>query len=278
MALVETRVDKAEGTLNEHATRFGQAEDRVNAHDDLAALQKELREVKEMQHVHGQNIHAVSDTINVEAESRNVPDPAYVRPPIRTLLRLNVASSVNKVDVQATVDRWLQGTYTPSQYKLDGPDAGTHWALLFLAPPETAANMASKARGILRGTNGVWEVLRVRDQILYVKFDSPPNVRRVDTASSKLLRAIKEVHPDKAVELVKPRYHPQKIPMGTIRLDSVDLVSITAPVQDDPPEVLWDPSMLARHSLDKVAILAKYESLVSAMGGGRRPDTTAWCK
>eukprot|EP00973_Karenia_brevis_P006223 847972-Karenia_brevis.AAC.1 len=179
--------------------RMSAIADKTGSHDEeLAELKRELREVKQLQMAQGKCITTVSDAINAEAESRNVPDPAYTRAPIRTLLRLNVSEEVSRTAVQPVVDQWLDGTYKPEQYKLDGPLVGTAWSLLFLAPPETASLMASKSRSLLRRPDGSWEVLKVGEQILYIKFDNPPNVRKVASATSKLAQALRTTHPSKS--------------------------------------------------------------------------------
>eukprot|EP00973_Karenia_brevis_P008726 1180326-Karenia_brevis.AAC.1 len=147
-----------DGRLDEHATRHEE-------HDKaIEALRKELSELKAHQRVQGDKIGAVSDTINSEVASRTAPDPSFTRAPIRTLLRLSVASEVSKIDVIPVVERWLQQLYKKDQWRLDGPDSGKMWSLLFVAPADTAACMANRARGLLRNSDGSWQTLMVAGQ------------------------------------------------------------------------------------------------------------------
>ena len=76
---VSARVDK----------RFEVVASRLQGPDqELAALRQELKDMRDAQRDQGKNITVVADAINQDTESRNVIDPSFPKPPIRSLLRL----------------------------------------------------------------------------------------------------------------------------------------------------------------------------------------------
>eukprot|EP00973_Karenia_brevis_P089392 12394660-Karenia_brevis.AAC.1 len=68
---------------------------------DIKELQAELRAIRAQQSTQREQVDAVADAINNEVGGRMAPDPAFCRPPIRTLLRLNTQSEVSKDHVIA---------------------------------------------------------------------------------------------------------------------------------------------------------------------------------
>eukprot|EP00973_Karenia_brevis_P006135 835746-Karenia_brevis.AAC.1 len=136
--------------------------------------------------------------------------------------------------------------------------------------------MASRARGLLKNPDGSWKVLKVQGQVLYVKPDSPPNVRKVNGATSKLDTALRTIHPGIKTHVEKGRFHPQRPPRGIISIGSEDLAVITAASPYEPADVLWDMEVVARHSIDKAKVLENYE--YTSRSSARQIDTTAWCK
>eukprot|EP00973_Karenia_brevis_P038318 5283083-Karenia_brevis.AAC.1 len=97
---------------------------------------------------HAQQIQ-LKDAVAAEADSRNVPDPEYTRPPDRTILRLGCQVSVAKSEIKAMCDEWLSPLPLDSWY-LTGPDTGEKFVLGFKALTSSAATQASKARKLLQ--------------------------------------------------------------------------------------------------------------------------------
>ena len=136
--------------------------------------------------------------------------------------------------------------------------------------------MSGRARNLLRNPGGTWKVIRVCGQVLYIKPDLPPNVRKTNGAISRLESTIKSCHPNLAIRVSKARYHPQKDPQAIIDIGGVDLLVLSAPSQFDPVEVLWDPAMIAKHQIDKAKIMDAFEA--TSNHNTRTVDTSSWCK
>ena len=263
---------------------MAQVNERIDTHDvklaeqgaSLDALKKELAELKAQQTMHTEKVVAVAKTIQSEVDARVADDPLFVRPPIRTLLRLNVQQTTEKAKIAVAVGQWLEGTFESGQYKLDGPDSGKQWSLHFIAPTTTAASMAGRARNLLRNPDGTWREIMVADQTLFIGPDVPPNVRKVNMGLRRVEKAIRCIHPTQAMAADKAQYHPQKSPQGVIYIGCEDLLVVSAPNQYDEVEILWNNDLVTKNGIDKEKILEAFTA--SARFRARSIDTRMWCK
>ena len=259
--------------------RMAQVHERIDSHDiklaeqgaSLDSLRKELADLKAQQTTHQEKVVAVAETIQSEVDARVADDPLFVRPPIRTLLRLNVQQDTEKAKITEAVGQWLAGTFEAGQYELDGPDSGKQWSLHFIAPTTTAASMAGRARNLLRNSDGTWREVLVDGQTLFVGPDVPLNVREVNMGLRRVEKAIRSTHPRQVLATDKAQYHPQKPPQGFVTIGSEDLLVVSAPSQYEEVEVLWNNDVAAKAGIDKEKVLEAFAS--SARSRTRSVDT-----
>ena len=229
----------------------------------------------------GQN--NMAQKVEQDVDRRLVEDPAYSRPPNRTILRLGTQDDTKIIVIRDVCRAWLDCTVADNLWTITGPDVGAEWTLFFLATPTAAATYASKARTSLNISRGKWRKLFAKadngtEGQLYVSEDVRPKVARAQTATKRLVEIFKTAHAGKSISCVKPRYHPQRPIQGIIQMEGMDVCAVKAEAQFELPEIFWSPEATdARLGIDKPAITEAFQERMQA-SGGRAIDTSSWCK
>eukprot|EP00973_Karenia_brevis_P053146 7388029-Karenia_brevis.AAC.1 len=169
-----------------------QAQQKVIDH-----LLKESKEGKQRQDELEQAQAKVSQQVQQDVDHRLVEDPAYSRPPNRTIVKLGTQPSTPIDNVRKTCKEWLDPLFPGGSWQVTGPDVGNNWTLHFNTIPTTAASNASKARTSLRVGPRNWRKLFTigadgRETQLFVNPDTPPKVARVQTATRRLIEILQD--------------------------------------------------------------------------------------
>eukprot|EP00973_Karenia_brevis_P093396 12417127-Karenia_brevis.AAC.1 len=253
---VDSRVSKHDQELEELRTRTEHAERRLQVHDDaLTDIRKELKELAALQRVQqsefkqmasqqdktAAEVTTVKEAVSTAADVHQIIDPAFTRPPNRTILWLSTNNVTVKRDDVAHMVRteWLSPTFRNDQWYVDGPEEGSRWSLHFNSLPEAASLQASKARGLLQTSRGVWRELLIGTTKVYVNFDESPQVSQTGAAAKLLARMLKEAYPDFNFSIPsshRPRFHPKKAPEAILVCDMVDLASVSMLSQFEAPQ------------------------------------------
>jgi hypothetical protein len=177
---------------------------------------------------------------------------------------------VDKHAVLAMLETWLAplGYKENSEYKLAGsaqPLSST-WSGSFVGDDITAARRLKKAIQSLNA-DGVWTELYVKAPDgsairAYISGDKNQKMRLTEVLGKKLLAAAKASRPDLGWNLLKKD--------GIVRIGWTRIIKVV-PEPDRSYVLNWDNAEAARITLDKKAIVDKFEQLSAASS-----QTTTW--
>ena len=161
---IKVSASEVKATFSSRLRQYDESVQRRFSHveSDVTAVQKRL-EASEKDNEklwdavgHLQRSMAIAETAVPHKE--DFSDESFNRKVDATILRISSKAILAKSAVQSCIASWLgEADLDTSQYELQGLDSSKKFVLQFKANAGTAKSRASKAFGLLRGSDGKWK-------------------------------------------------------------------------------------------------------------------------
>lgn len=250
---VQDRLTDHDATLADLSRRIAASEaEQANTKGDLVRLQRAL---------------AVAESAAADA-TRAINEDEFDRNPDPTILRCNLSESVSRDAVRAALAPLMEdASIAQDQWEIPGPPAGIarNFVVSFKGTAGLAARRARKVLDMRRLASGEW---RPNPQVttplnravdVYISPDKSPKQLRTEQGGRKLFKAFKAVHAGKTSHLDKKT--------GMVSIDWHPCAKVIPNPEPNSWVVQWNPSVVARASIDKPSVMAAFNAGTGSAAG-----------
>jgi hypothetical protein len=219
--------------------RFDAVEERLQlAADDSRAIWKAISELRT-----GLNVAESVEPVKAD-------DNSFHRDIDATIIRINLAELVSKVDVHNATKSWLDGV-AANGWEITGDEVGKKFTIAFRGQNGLASSRCSKALGFLRKSDGSWTRFKVGHNELYLSPDKNPAQQKTEMQVKRLKKAFCAATGAPPAKIFASRRD------GFISIDFVPIAKVFVSQHADTV-IRWNMEAITARNVNKEAVVAKF--------------------